>query len=64
MTLPFLLATDWSQEGLGVVLNQVDANGDEYAVAFASRSCNDAEKNYSCFHGEYLAVIWAVHYFR
>ena len=29
---------------MGAVLGQVDANGNEYAVAFASLSCNDAKK--------------------
>ena len=39
---PYLLATDWSAHGLGAVLSQTDDDGTEYAVAFASRSCNNA----------------------
>ena len=41
----FQLSTDWSQHGLGAVLSQIDEEGQEYAVAFASRSFNAAHKN-------------------
>jgi hypothetical protein len=56
-TKPFYLATDWSQKGMGAVLGQKDERGAEYAVCYASRSCNKAEANYSSFEGECLAVI-------
>ena len=38
----------------------MDEEGNEYAVSFASRSCNQAEKNCSTYDGECLAVVWGV----
>ena len=60
----FVLSTDWSRLGIGAVLSQVDEGGNEYAVTFASRSCNQAEKNYSTYDKECLAVMWGVVHFR
>ena len=45
-------------------MSQTDDDGIEYTIAFASRSCNNAERNYNSFHGECLAVFWAVQHFR
>ena len=63
-TRPFHLRTDWSQDGVGAVLSQHDEAGQEFVVAFASRSCNDAERNYNAYDGESLAVVWAIQHFR
>ena len=63
-TRPFQLQTDWSQDGVGAVLIHYDEAGQEFVVAFASRSCNDAERNYSAYDGESLAAVWAVQHFR
>ena len=38
--------------GLGAVLTQKDEEGREYVVAFASRSNNNAEFNYSSYKVE------------
>lgn len=62
--LPFELHTDWAQTGLGAVLVQRDEDGKEQVVAYASRSNNRAESNYSSYEGECLAVVWAVQHFR
>ena len=53
------LMTDWSQAGVGAVLSQLDEKGQEFAVAYASRSCNAREKKYCSYDGESLAVVWA-----
>ena len=62
--LPYVLATDWSQRGMGAVLSQIDAEGKEHPVSYASRSCKHAEKNYESCEGECLAVVWATDHFQ
>ena len=61
---PFILCTDASALGLGAVLMQTDARGKNRAIAYASRTLNSAEGNYSVTHQEALAVVWALKHFR
>jgi hypothetical protein len=61
---PFELHTDWSGVGLGVVLVQRDNQGREYVIAYASRSNNRTERNYSSYAGECLAAVWGLSHFR
>ena len=49
--------------GLGAVLTKRDDFGWEYVVAYALRSNNTAEANYSSYEGEALAVVWAIAHF-
>src|SRR6266542_167991 len=57
---PFIIFTDASKIGLGVVLSQLDNEGKEKIIAYTSRSLNSAEQNYLIIELECLAVIWAV----
>eukprot|EP00873_Tetraselmis_striata_P004972 jgi/Tetstr1/425236/TSEL_001520.t1 len=45
-------------------LSQVDDNGVEYAVSFASRMNTPVEADLSSYEGEVGAVVWAVQRFR
>ena len=56
---PFIIYTDASKEGLGAILYQ---NQDEQkkVIGYASRSLNNAEKNYHSTKLEFLALKWAV----
>ena len=63
-SLPYLLATDWSQQGMGAILSQTDVEGKKHPTSFASRTCNPAEENYGSCEGECLAVVWATQHFR
>jgi hypothetical protein len=54
MNLPFELYTDWSAVGLGAVLIQIDNNGEEFVIAYASQSNNRTKRNYSSYYGECL----------
>jgi hypothetical protein len=54
MNLPFELHTDWSAVGLGAVPIQIDSNGKEFVIAYALRSNNRTERNYSSYYGNVL----------
>jgi transposase InsO family protein len=59
------LHTDASKDGYGAILCQVDPEDDKlHPVYYMSRKTTDAEKNYSSYELEVLAVIEAVKKFR
>ena len=57
---PFKLTTDASKKGLGAVLSQINEDGKERPVAFASRTLSKSEKNYTTHKLEFLALKWSV----
>ena len=59
----FILTTDASNDGAGAVLSQGEI-GKDLPVAFASRSFNKAERNYSTVERELAAIVWGMKYFR
>ena len=56
---PFVLHTDGSGDGLGVVLNQVQ-DGQKRVIAYASRSLSKSERNYPFHKLEFIALKWAI----
>ncbi|CAG8567380.1 12055_t:CDS:1 [Ambispora gerdemannii] len=60
----FILATDASKLGLGAILSQLDPDRNGRHIAYASRELSPAEQNDAVHEMEYLAIIWAVKYFR
>ena len=58
-TLPFILEVYASHIGLGAVLS-LEQDGKVRAIAYASRSLNPAEKNYSSMKLEFLGMKWAM----
>ena len=61
---PFILDTDASDTGIGAVLSQVDDNGDERVVAYASRLLSKPERRYCVTRRELLAVVAFTRHFR
>ena len=61
---PFLLGTDASDNGFGTVLSQVQEDGQECVIAYASRMLTKAERRYCVTRRELLAVVTFVHHFH
>ena len=61
---PFIIDTDACDSGIGAVLSQIDENGMEHVVCYASRILTKAERNYCVTRKELLAVVTFLQYFR
>lgn len=59
----FNLTTDASNFAIGCVLSQGPI-GQDKPIAYASRTLNPAEQNYSVIEKELLAIVWGTRYFR
>ena len=57
---PFLLETDASIEGLGVVLSQKQDDGRYHLIAYASRGLKGGELKYHSSKLEFLVFKWAM----
>jgi hypothetical protein len=62
-TKPFIVTTDASNFALGAVLSQ-GRIGSDLPIAYASRTLNEHEINYSTIEKECLAIVYATKYFR
>jgi hypothetical protein len=60
---PFILTTDASNDAIGAVLSQ-GSIGTDPPIAYASRTLNNAERNYPTVEKELLATVWGCKYFR
>jgi len=60
----YILHTDASNVALGTALLQKDDNGELHPIAYASKTLNAAQRNYSPSEKECLALIWALEHFR
>ena len=56
---PFIVDTDYSHEGIGTVLSQVQ-DGVERPIAFNARHLKTSESQYAFHKGELLALIFAI----
>ena len=61
---PFVLQTDASATGLGYVLSQINADGEEHPIAFGSKKLLPREINYSAIEREALAIVKGIQHFR
>jgi Reverse transcriptase (RNA-dependent DNA polymerase)./Integrase core domain. len=59
----FTLTTDASNYALGAVLSQ-NIDGKDLPIAYASRTLNTHEINYSTVEKELLSIVWSTKYFR
>jgi hypothetical protein len=62
-TKPFVLTTDALGFAVRAILSQGEI-GQDKPISFASRTLNNAEKNYSTIECELTAIVWACRHFR
>jgi hypothetical protein len=60
----FILHTNWSAFNIGAIFDQLNEEGKEYVIAYASRGNNKAKSNYSSYKGECLAIVCAIIHFK
>ena len=60
----FMLFTDASNYGLGAILSQLNNEGHEVVIAYASRHLSQSEMKYSATEKEALAVVFGAKHFK
>ena len=58
MKKQFIVDNDASGQSLGAVLGRHNEGESDHVIAYASRTLNGAEKNYSTVERECLAIIY------
>jgi hypothetical protein len=61
---PFRLSCDASGVALGAVLSQLNREGQERPIAFASRILSKTERKWCVTEREAFAIVWSINYFR
>lgn len=56
----FIMHTDASDSGVGVVLNQLNSANEEHPVIYLSRKFRGAESHYSVIEKECYALVWGI----
>jgi transposase InsO family protein len=60
----YILETDASDEALSATIMQYDDDGNLHPIAYASKTLNDAQKNYTVTDREALAIVWGLEHFN
>ena len=61
---PYVVHTDFSHHAVSAVLEQQKSDGKYHIIAYASRTCTDAEAKLGPTDGELLAILYAVEKFH
>ena len=63
-SIPLLLDTNASETGIGAVFSQIQDDGSECVIAYASRLLSKQERNYCVTRKELLAVVTFLQHFH
>lgn len=64
LSKPFILTVDASIKGRGAVLSQLQTDGEEKPISFASRAFTKSERNKPIIELELLAIFYAIMHFK